>query len=119
MRILTVLGFLALAAPAAAQALGPTDLLALDMQRAQLQAAQRRAIDQANQLEAAQARLRADQAVLDLRFQRGDVGPARIPMLPYAQATSTSTLPPAVYPSIPDALLADSNAKVQAAVERH
>ncbi|MBL8553359.1 MAG: hypothetical protein JNL41_03705 [Phenylobacterium sp.] len=112
MRILLIPVFLAVAAPAAAQVLDPLNQAALQDLRMQAEAAQRRAIDQANQLEAASARLRADQAVLDLQLGRGDVGPRQAPALRY-EAAPPQAASAGRYPSTPDALLADSNKKVQ------
>ena len=102
----------AAASPAAAQVLSP-QLQDLQMQQ---QDAQRRAIDQSNQLMALEARLRAEQAASDL--QR----PApRLPELRYKPAAGagfTRTMPPG-YPSIPETTLADSNKRVrEAAKER-
>jgi hypothetical protein len=111
MRHLLVIALLAVAAPASAQVLDPANQLAVQDLRMQQEAAQRRAIDQANQLEAASARLRADQATLDLQLQRGDVGPRRAPTLRYETAPAPTSL--GKYPSMPDAALADSNKKVQ------
>ena len=75
-------------------------------------AMQRRAIDQSNQLMALDARLRAEEAAAQL--QR----PApRVPELRYKPAAGagfTRALPPS-YPAVPDAALADSNRRVQAA----
>lgn len=105
----------AVAAPAAGQILSPNDQMQIDMLRMQQEAAQRRAIDQANQLEAASARLRAEQATLDLRLQRGEVGPPPVPRLPYEAAPAPGPAPAVIYPSIPDAALADSNRRVQEA----
>ncbi|WP_296599377.1 hypothetical protein [Phenylobacterium sp.] len=100
----------ALAAPASAQP--AVQQQQLDDLRMQQQAAERRAVDQANQLQALDARLRADQAVADLSVQRSGV---RIPALPYGDPTlapKASASAPA-YPSVPDAALADSNKRVQ------
>lgn len=100
----------AAAAPAAAQFVGPAELDNLRMQQEQ---AQRRAIDQANQLEALSARQRADDAALDLRLQRGDVGPRQAPTLRYDPPARPAGKASSSYPSIPDAALADSNRRVQ------
>lgn len=109
MRTLVVLsGFiLAGAGPAAAQ----VNSLQLDDLRAQQQAAERRAIDQANQIQALEARLRADQASADMAAQRAG---APAPRLPYADPTvSGSSAATPKYPSMPDSALADSNKRVQ------
>lgn len=107
MRILIAIGLLALAPPA----LGQQTQFQIDELRAQQQAAERRAIDQSNQIQALEARLRADQASAELAAQRA--GP-RVPLLPYGDPTMTSgaTRSPS-YPSVPDAVLADSNRRVQ------
>ena len=102
----------AAASPAAAQFVSPQ----LEDLRMQQEAAQRRAIDQSNQLMALEARLRAEQAAADL--QR----PApRLPELRYKRASGsafTRATPPG-YPSIPETTLADSNKRVRdAARER-
>jgi type II secretory pathway pseudopilin PulG len=113
MRSLVVIALLAAAAPAAAQGLNAADQAVLQDLRMQQEAAQRRAIDQANQLEAASARLRAEAATLDLQLQRGDVGPRRAPALRYELPPAAAPASPGKYPSMPDAALADSNKKVQ------
>lgn len=110
MRARLFLSVLAIATPAAAQ---PVQLQ-LDDLRAQQQAAERRAIDQANQIQALEARLRADQASADLAAQRAGV---RLPQLPYGDPSMTTrpaaAAAAAAYPSVPDAVLADSNRRVQ------
>lgn len=97
--------FVAVATPAAAQL--PLQVDQLQMQQ---QAAERRSIDQANQLQAQDARLRADQAVADLSAPR-----PRAPLLPYGDPTVApkTEAPAPKYPSTPDAVLADSNKRVQ------
>lgn len=109
MRKLIVLSLLALAAatPAAAQ----VTQFQLDDLRAQQQAAERRYIDQSNQLQALDNRLRADQAASDLAAQRAGV---IVPQLRYPDPTvRTAAAPSPRYPSMPDAALADSNRRVQ------
>lgn len=107
MRTLLVLSALVLATPAAAQ----LNQFQIDDLRAQQQAAERRAIDQANQIQALEARLRADLASADLAAQRAG---ARAPTLPYRDPTvRPGTAATAKYPSMPDAVLADSNRRVQ------
>ncbi len=100
----------ALAAPASAQP--ALQQQQLDDLRMQQQAAERRAIDQANQLQAMDTRLRADLAVVDLSAQRAG---ARVPTLPYGDPTLAPRVaaPAPAYPSVPDAALADSNRRVQ------
>jgi hypothetical protein len=58
---------------------------------------------------------RSDQAALDLQLQRGDVGPRQAPSLRYEPPAAVGAGSPGGYPSMPDAMLADSNRKVQAA----
>jgi len=110
MRTLIALIALATASAAAAQPL--TQQLQLDELRMQQEAAQRRAIDQSNQLMALEARLRAEQATADL--QRGA---PRAPGLRYEPARRSAPSAAAKYPSIPDAALADSNRRVQEAAK--
>src|SRR3989344_7685009 len=108
MRALLAFSVLALAAPAAAQPIQ----LQLDDLRAQQQAAERRAIDQANQMQALEARLRADQASADLAAQRAG---ARLPQLPYGDPSMTTrpAAATAAYPPAPAAVLAGSHRRVQ------
>jgi hypothetical protein len=107
MRTLLVLSVLALATPAAAQ----LNQFQIDDLRAQQQAAERRAIDQANQIQALETRLRADQASADLATLRAG---ARAPTLRYGDPTvAPGAAATAKYPSMPDATLADSNRRVQ------
>ena len=107
MRTLAVLSVLALATPATAQ----MSQFQLDDLRAQQQAAERRAIDQSNQIQALEARLRADQASADLAALRAG---ASVPTLRYGDPTvGSGTAPSAKYPSVPDTVLADSNRRVQ------
>lgn len=96
------------AAPAAAQT-----FFELENLRAQQEAAARRAVAQSNELMALEARLRTEQAVSDLRLQRDA---PRLPELPYVPPSSeTAATAPPKYPSVPDALLADSNRRVREA----
>jgi len=113
MRVLVTIFALAAAAPAAAQVPGPLDQMQLDTQRMQQESLARRLIDQQNQLMAAEAQARADRAVLELRLQR-DL-PVRAPEPPPAATPAAANAPPAAFPSVPDAALADPNRKVQAA----
>lgn len=103
------------AVSARAQGLDPATQLQLDDLRARQQAAERQAIDAANQAMAAEARLKAEQAVLDLQLQRAL--PLQPPPSPYPPADGQ---PSRIgdFPSVPDAVLADSNRRVQAAA-RH
>jgi paraquat-inducible protein B len=110
MRKLVVLSVFALAA--ATPAVAQVTQSQLEDLRAQQQAAERRYIDQSNQLQALDARLRADQAVADLAAQRAG---ATVPQLRYPDPTvrSATATPSTRYPSMPDAALADSNKRVQ------
>jgi len=105
MRYLIAVLLLAAASPAVAQ----HPQTQLDELRMQQQDAQRRAIDQSNQLMALDARLRAEQASAELQKP-----PPRVPEVRYKPATGgfTRAMPP-TYPSVPDTTLADSNRKVQ------
>ena len=102
---------LAAATPAASQ---PASQFELDSLRIQQEAAARRAVAQANELTALEARLRTEQAVSDLRLQREA---PRLPQLTYVPPAPSESPPAATpkYPSVPDALLADSNRRVRAA----
>ena len=102
---------LATATPAASQ---PASQFELDSLRIQQEAAARRAVAQANELTALEARLRTEQAVSDLRLQREA---PRLPELTYAPPASSAVPRSATlkYPSVPDALLADSNRRVREA----
>ncbi|MBW8811922.1 MAG: hypothetical protein JF588_00730 [Caulobacterales bacterium] len=107
-----LMGSAVCAVPAAAQ----VSPLELDNIRAQQAAAQRQSVAIANEAMAQEARLRTEQAILDLENQR--VAPA-LPTLPYA-APAGSTTPPSgakaattAYPSMPDKALADSNRQIE------
>lgn len=107
-----------LLASAAFPAAGQVTQLEIDNLRAQQEAAQRRAIDLSNQLMAADAQRQGDQAVRALELQQRL--PPRLPSpSPTAEPDAKrDSGPPAAtpaFPQIPDALLADSNAKVRAA----
>ena len=106
MRALAILLALAAAAPAAAQ---PLDY---DLLRAQQQAAQQREVAQHNELMALEARLRAEQAVLEQQLARA---PVRLPEPPYPSPLPPAKIDTSKLPSIPDATLADSNRRVQEA----
>jgi hypothetical protein len=101
----------ALAATAASSAAAQHPQAVLEDLRMQQEAANRRAIDQSNQLMALEARLRADQASADLQRSA-----PRVPELRYEPSARRGTATAAArFPSIPDAALADSNRRVQAA----
>jgi hypothetical protein len=110
MRAFIVIALLTAASPAAAQ----LSQFQLDDLRARQEAAERRAIDQSNQLMALEARQRAADASLDLQIQRGGVRAPELRYEPLARAPSTAT---PKFPSIPDAALADSNRRVQDAAK--
>jgi hypothetical protein len=111
MRNLMIAAAVLAAAPAAAQI--PTQSQ-IDELRFQQETAQRRAIDQQNQLMALDARLRADQATYDLQRSTPRVPELRYDLAPSAGGTAAF----ARYPSIPDKALADSNRRVQDAVRK-
>ena len=114
--LLPVIALFAAAGPAMAQ---PTTPAQLEDLRARLEASERQSVARSNELMALEARQRADQAVYDLQAQRQL--PPTVPALRYepgAPVTPASVL--ARYPSMPDAALADSNKRVQAAAtNRH
>ncbi len=99
---------LSVAAPAAAQPL--SSQFQLDELRAQQEAAQRRLIDQSNQLMALEARLRAEQGAADLQRSA-----PRVSELRYEPSVRAAAVVTPAFPSISDAALAESNRRVQAA----
>jgi len=115
MRALIILIVLACAAPAAAQ----PDALTLSLQRdAELQAqadqARRRDVELTNRLSTLEAQQQTDQALSDIAALRRRPAQPTIydPNLPPPRA---APVPAASFVSIPDAALADSNARVRAA----
>lgn len=114
MRAYVVLVVLALAAPAAAQEPWPLTQFQIDDLRMQQQMAQQRAIAQANELMALEARLRTEQAVAQAQAARA---PVRLPELPYAEGAPPPVIDTSKLPSIPDAALAASNRRVQEAAK--
>lgn len=105
---------LILVAAASAVAAQPATQFELDNLRAQQQDAQRRSIDLDNQLQARDARERADAAARSADIQRG---PIRAPELRYEYAPQSGAVVTGKYPSVPDAVLADSNRRVQDAAK--
>lgn len=110
MRTIALILALAAVSPAAAQGFSTGDQILLDDLRMRQQAAERRAIEQANQLMALEARLQAERSVLELKAQ------AAAPPLP--QASDLAPLPgasgaPLKFPSVPDAALAESNRRIR------
>jgi len=103
-----------LAAAATSAAAQTISQFELDNLRAQQEAAARRAVAQTNELMALEARLRTEQAITDLRLQRDA---PRLPERRYEPPASAVTTPSVTpkYPSVPDALLADSNRRVREA----
>lgn len=114
MRAALILAFLLAAGPVAAQPT-PIPSLQLDALRMEQEAALRRMIDQQNQLMAAEAKGRADEAALQLQLQR-DL-PPRPPELRYEPAVGATPGAAAtpVFSTTPEAALADSNRRVQEA----
>lgn len=103
---------LAAASPAAAQGFSIGDQILLDDLRMRQQAAEQRAIEQANQLMALEARLQAERSVLDLKAQ---ATPPRLPLIRDAAASRNAPEGTAKFPSVPDAALAESNRRVREA----
>lgn len=92
--------------PAAAQ----VTAFEIEALRAQQDAAQRRAIDLDNQLQARDTWRRADEAALAAQLQHG---PVRAPELQYETSLPSTVSGNTTYPSIPDAALAESNRRVR------
>jgi hypothetical protein len=114
MRALIVLLALACATPAAAQ-----NAYALTLQRdAELQAqadrARQREVELNNRLSTLEARQQTDQALSDIAAMRQR---PNLPTIydPNAPPPLRAAVPASAYASIPDAVLADSNARVRAA----
>jgi len=105
--VLSVLA-LAVATPALAQ----VNQLQLDDLRARQQAAEQRSIDQANQQQALDARLRGEDAAATLAAQRAGVWVPKPPQIDPTLAPAASA-PLPNYPSMPNDVLADSNKRVQ------
>lgn len=112
MRTLLLLAALAAAMPAAAQLPSTGDQILLDDLRARQQAAERRAIEQSNQLMALEARLQAQRAIQDLQAQAAT---PRLPTLPYEPSERGRSSAAGAFPSIPDAALAESNRRIREA----
>jgi hypothetical protein len=113
MRIAMVLLMIATAGPAAAQPY--LNAQARDAQtQADLQALRYREVQVTNELAALQARAQADQALSNLAAAR--IGPVVTPAVRRADAPPT-VIDTSKLVSIPDALLAQSNARVRAAAE--
>lgn len=99
----------AMAFPAAAQVTS----LELDTLRAQQEAAHRRAIDLDNQFQAQDAQRRADQAASMTEPRPGALRLRTPPALTSALPGAETATP--IYPSIPDAALAESNRRIREA----
>lgn len=112
MRTPLFLATLAVATPAAAQLPSTGDQILLDDLRARQEAAERRAVEQANRLMALEARLQAQRAIQDLQAQ--GVNPP-VPRLPYEPSERGRSSARITFPSIPDEALAASNRRVQEA----
>jgi len=113
MRALAVFAILMLAAPAVAQPYRDLSLARDAQAVADAQAARTRDITQTNELSNLQARLQSDQAIANLQAQRS---PQPLPPLPGPHAVPT-VIDARQLVSIPDAALAQSNARVRAASE--
>jgi hypothetical protein len=114
MRALIVLIALAYAAPAAAQ-----DPYALGLQRdaalqAQADLARQREVDLTNRLSTLEARQQTDQALSDIAALRARPSVPRI-YDPNTPPALSAAVPAGAYASIPDSVLATSNARVRAA----
>lgn len=112
MRAFAILLFVSLAAPAAAQPYRDLSQARDAQAFADAQAARARDITLTNELTALQARLQSDQAIANLQAQRSLQPPSVLAGRPYA-------VPPVLAAgqlvSIPDAALAQSNARIRAA----
>jgi len=114
MRALIVVLALSVAAPAAAQ-----DAWALTQQRdaelhAQAQLARQREVELNNRLSTLEATAQTNQALSDIAAMRQRLEPPTI-YDPKAPPPRRAAVPAGAYASIPDATLADSNARVRAA----
>lgn len=113
MRALIAGLFLLAPAPATAQDVGSAVLHGqiLQMQSDQ-QLARMREVATSNELMALEARLRADEAVRRIEASRA---PVAMPTLPYPRAGlgAGGTVDVSKLPSVPDAVLAESNRRVQ------
>jgi len=112
MRALVIGLVLGLAAPAAAQPARVFDQARDAQAQADAQAARLRDIQLTNELSVLEARLQADQALGNLQAAR--VSPA-VPTVPFSPRGPAPVLDAGKMASIPDAALADSNARVRAA----
>jgi hypothetical protein len=113
MRALIVSLGILVAAPAAAQDVSQAVLNAQILQmQAEQQLARMREVATTNELMALEARLRTDEAVRRMEAARA---PVVLPTLPYPDAGLglDAGIDPAKLPRLPDAVLADSNRRVQ------
>ena len=114
--ILASLLLAAVATPAAAQ-LAPNSIQ-LDDLRARVESIERQNVARSNEVMSQEAQTRAQSAVTDLQAQRDF--PPSIPELRYEPQLPAVAPGQLKYPSVPDAALADSNKRVQAAAaNRH
>lgn len=111
MHTLALLTMLSLAAPAAAEPYRDLNLARDAQAVADAQAARSRDIATTNELATLQTRLQSDQAVASLQAQRSPQPPAALPG-PQAAPSGIDT---SKLVSIPDATLAQSNARIRAA----
>ncbi len=115
MRALIVIAAAALATPAFAQDPAGLTPLQLDALRAEQSLAQLRAINEANERMALEARLKAQQAILDLQLQR--LLPPPVPTPPHPSGGPSVKVDPGQLPSIPDTALEESNRRVRDAAK--
>ena len=111
MRALVLLTILGLAGPAAAQPYRDLSLARDAQAFADAQAARGRDIALTNELATLQARLQADQATANLQAQRSPQPPLGFP----GQRSVPTVIDTSKLVSIPDATLAQSNARIRAA----
>ncbi|HEY8004711.1 MAG TPA: hypothetical protein VIE16_10815 [Phenylobacterium sp.] len=102
--------------PAAAQAYRGLALAQEAQREADAQAARSRDIALTNELSTLQARVQSTQGLSDLAAMRA---PPATPIVPRPPGAPSPRIDAGQFASIPDAELADSNAKVRAAADNH
>ena len=108
--VVCIIGLVA-ASPAAAQ----PGTFESETLRLQQDAARRDAVNLSNELNALDARVRTEQALSDLRQQRQGVPVPQLHDDPPPRMGAVAPPATLIYPSTPDAILADSNRKVREA----